>query len=55
MSFLRHIHYNHNFHGDEDAPRFVIEGKQVVGMLSRHDVLKGMLELIPGLAEQPRE
>ena len=33
----------------------VVEGKQVVGMLSRHDVLRGMLELISGLAEQPRE
>ena len=33
----------------------VIEGKQVVGMLSRHDVLRGMLELISGLVEQPRE
>lgn len=32
----------------------VVEGKRVVGMLSRHDVLRGMLELISGLAEQPR-
>ncbi len=29
MSYLRHIHACHNFHGDDNAPRFVVAGQQV--------------------------
>ncbi|OOY52062.1 NUDIX hydrolase [Solemya velum gill symbiont] len=42
MSYLRHIHSNHNFHGDSDAPRFLING-EAVGWI-RPDMVSRLLD-----------